>query len=199
MLIALCSYNSELALCIFRYKGKPTDTLTTLRHAKFMQMLATCRSIEPRELPPTERAAYFHALRVHLQVPQWKYLDLQCLDPLQWGWKLEKGHLVPIKTDLDAAPEFLLNCIRCNCKTTSKNTCGTLICSCRKNGLSCVASCSDCRGESCNNISEATPLLEDDVLFTFFYGSCWLIRNTQITRVRNLIIWYFSTSTKNPD
>jgi hypothetical protein len=126
-------------------------------------MLATCRSNEPKELPPTERAAHFHALRVHLQVAQWKYLDLQCLDPLKWGWKREKGHLLPIKTDLEVTPEFLLNCIRCNCKTTSKNTCGTLLCSCRKNGLSCVVTCGDCRGESCNNMSEADPVLEDDI------------------------------------
>ena len=54
-------------------------------------------------------------------------------------------------TDLEPAPKELLSFVHCNCKTTSRNTCGTNLCSCRKNGLTCVAACVDCRGESCNN------------------------------------------------
>jgi hypothetical protein len=92
-------------------------------------------------------------LRVHLQVAQWKYLDLQCLDPLKWGWKREKWHLVPIKTYLDAAPEFL-NCIRFNSKRKSKNTCGTLLCSCQKNGLSCVVLAAIIEG-NCQHVSSS--------------------------------------------
>ena len=42
-------------------------------------------------------------------------LDLECLDPTKWGWKFEKGHLVPIKTNIPPAPAFLLNFIRCKC------------------------------------------------------------------------------------
>ena len=44
------------------------DTLNVLRHSKFVQMLATSSLVEPSDLPPTERAAYYHALRVPLQV-----------------------------------------------------------------------------------------------------------------------------------
>jgi len=62
--------------------------------------------------------------------------------------------LSPIMTDLDAAPENLLQFIRCKCKLTSKNPCGTNICSCRKNGLKCVTACGDCRGEDCKNSEE---------------------------------------------
>ena len=153
-------------LLIKSYKGKRTDTITSLRHPKFMQMLTTCKNIEPSTLPPTERAAYFHSLRVHLQVMQWQILDLHCLDPTEWGWRMEQGHLSPIKTDLDVAPEFLLKFVRCNCQTTSKNTCGTKICSCRKHGLKCVAACGDCRGKSCNNMAElmVEPLVNDEEL-----------------------------------
>ena len=44
-------------------------------------MLATSSLVEPSDLSATERAAYYHALRVHLQVAQWMNLDLECLDP----------------------------------------------------------------------------------------------------------------------
>ena len=62
------------------------------------------------------------------------------------GWKVENGVLVPVKIDIAAATEFVLNVIRCSCKTPSKNMCGTKLCSCRKNGLACVAAGNDCRG-----------------------------------------------------
>ena len=57
---------------------------------------------------------------------------------------------------LEPAPKELLNFVRCNRKTTPRNTCGINLCSCRKNGLTCVAACGDCRGESCNNSSAKT-------------------------------------------
>ena len=84
----------------------------------------------------------------------WSELNLKCLDPQEWGWKMLKGELVPIKTDLDASPEYLLKIIRCKCKTSSANVCGEKTqCSCQKNGLRCVAACADCHGISCCNVS----------------------------------------------
>ena len=41
--------------------------------------------------------------------------------------------------------------VRCNCKSTSKNQCGTNTCSCRKHGLMCSDVCKGCHGETCNN------------------------------------------------
>ena len=82
------------------------DTLNVLRHSKLVQMLVTSSFVEPSDLPPTERAAYYHALRVHMEVVQWMNLDLECLDPTKWGWKFQKGHVVPIKTDIAPAPDF---------------------------------------------------------------------------------------------
>ena len=64
----------------FRYNGKPSDSLASLRHIKYIEMVATCNEVEPENLPPTERATYFHALRVNLQVCQWMNLDLHCLE-----------------------------------------------------------------------------------------------------------------------
>ena len=131
--------------CLFfhsSYNGKESDTLGKLRHVRFLEMSAVAtKTIEPQSLPPTERAAYFHSLRVHLQVAQWKTLCLSVLVPTDWGWKVEKGALVPITTDKEAGPQNLLNFIRCKCKLTSKNTCGTNICSCRKNGLCVLCPC----------------------------------------------------------
>lgn len=114
-------------------------------------MVTTRSAVEPENLPPTERATFFHSLRVHLQVSQWKHLDLACLNPLDWGWKMENDVMVPIKTDLEAAPDWLLQVIRCKCKSTTKHPCSTQTCSCRKNGLSCVAACGNCHGENCEN------------------------------------------------
>ena len=62
------------------YNGKPDDTLTSLRYAMFMSMISKYFQLQPENLAPTERAAYYHSLRVHLQVCQWKSLQLDVLD-----------------------------------------------------------------------------------------------------------------------
>ena len=107
-------------------------------------MAATRTKVELENLPPTESATYYHALRVHLQVAQWKHLDLTCLNPLDWGQTLQNNYVAPVKTDLLAAPDWLLQVVRCKCKTTTKPACSTLIYSCRKNGFTCVAACGNC-------------------------------------------------------
>ncbi len=143
--------------------GKKSDSLNSLRYAKFMEMVTSSKSsLDPQKLPPTERAAYFHSLRVHLQVILWRKLTNNDLDPQQWGWKLDGTVLVPIMTDLAAAPESLLKFVRCKCKLTSRSPCGTNLCSCRKNGLKCVTACGDCRGESCKNSEEIILGLDEE-------------------------------------
>lgn len=147
---------------ILLYGGKPSDTLNNLRYSKYMQMVSTSKStIEPQKLPPTERAAYYHALRVHLQITLWRQLSNNSLDATEWGWTVSGNQMTPIFTDLGAAPEDLLRFVRCKCKSSTKNPCGSNSCSCRKHGLKCVAACGDCRGVTCNNCDEIT--LEDDV------------------------------------
>ena len=71
-------------------------------------MVATRTEVEPENMPPTERETYYHALRVQLQVAQWKHLDLTCINPLDWGWTLQNNPVVLVKTDLPAAPDWLL-------------------------------------------------------------------------------------------
>ena len=70
------------------YGGKPDDTLGELRYIKYMQIITTASALQPERLPTTTNAAGYHSLRVHLQVCQWKHLDLDILDPTKWGWKI---------------------------------------------------------------------------------------------------------------
>lgn len=148
-------------LFAFMYSGKGSDVLTHIRYTKFMGMVSSSRtSIEPQKLPPSERAAFFHSLRVHLQVVIWESLGTDDLDPTQWGWELRGSRLNPIMSDIEPAPENLLKFIRCNCKMSARNTCGGNMCSCRKNGLKCVTACGDCRGEGCKNTEEI--MFDDD-------------------------------------
>ena len=137
---------------LFRYNGKSNDNLKLLRCVKWEQAMMMKNEIDPAIFPPTERATYFHSLRVHFEVIKALKLNIDCgLDPCCWGWQRHTDVLKPIMTDLPPAPDFLLNVVRCNCKTSSRNTCGTTLCSCRKNGLKCVQACGDCRGVACEN------------------------------------------------
>ena len=128
--------------------------LVRLRQAKYMNMVTCSNVIQLENLPPTERTTHYHVLRVHLQVAQWKHLSLTCLDPKEWGWKQKIGVMEPVKTDIEPAPAWLLQVIRCNCKIDSRHPSGTRLCACRNNGLSCVAACGGCHGEGCKNSIE---------------------------------------------
>ena len=72
-----------------------------------------CKGVlEPERLPPTESAAYFHGLRVHLQTITWKTLDEESLLLAEdWGWKKVADELQPIKVDIEVAPEKLLKIV----------------------------------------------------------------------------------------
>ena len=87
-------------LFVIVFGGKQSDSLNTLRHAKYMEMVASAKKIDPQKLPPTERAAHYHSLRVHLQVILWKELSVNSINPIFWGWKLVGSTLQPIMTDL---------------------------------------------------------------------------------------------------
>ena len=60
---------------------------------------------------------------------------------------MSNSKLVPVKTSLPAAPDQLINVIRCKCKSN----CDNRRCSCRKHGIQCTTACTDCRGRSCSN------------------------------------------------
>ena len=84
------------------YGGKPGVTLDILRYLKYMEYIATSKvQLQPERLPRTERATYFHILRVHLQIVIWKYLGRVQIDPSDWGWEVKGGVFSPIMTDLE--------------------------------------------------------------------------------------------------
>ena len=104
---------------VLLYGGKDSDSLSSLRYAKYMKMTSIASSIKPEKLPPTERAAYFHSLRVYHQVQEWNSLREDSSNATNWGWKLQSGILIPVMTDEAPAPDEILNVVRCNCQVNS--------------------------------------------------------------------------------
>ena len=86
-----------IRLYVVLYGGRADDYLNSLLYTKYMEMVSTSKtSTDPQKLPPTERAAYFHSLRVYLQVILWFKLTNNDLDPMQWGWELADTILTPV-------------------------------------------------------------------------------------------------------
>ena len=126
--------------------GGSAEKLDSMRYTMFCRKAASRTiSVQPESLPPTSAAAAFHSLRVFFQVQQWR--GNQQLDPLEWGWKLSNGKLLPVHTDLPPAHDSLLEMVRCKCKSD----CSTQRCTCRKNGLNCNLACAECKGQSCRD------------------------------------------------
>eukprot|EP00794_Sanderia_malayensis_P019666 gene19666-21613_t len=157
------------------YGGKEDDTLTKLRYNKYIDL--ACKGIiSPEKLPPSERAAYFHGLRSHHQIFLWSLIpdDGLKLEATDWGWKMQDDVMTPIMNDKHIAQDSLTKIIRCKCKTTSKNPCGTKTCTCRKYGMRCLSSCGECCGVDCSNSEEVhiedeeereEDYLDDDDIF----------------------------------
>ena len=139
------------------YKGKPGETLVSLRHRLFLAKLASSSAfVCPDRMPPTPSAAKFHSFRVYLQVMEWKS-EAAAMKPENWGWRLSADSYIPVMTEKKPAPQSLLQIIHCKCKSG----CDTARCTCRKNGMPCTLACGECMGTSCNN-SEPTSLEEEE-------------------------------------
>jgi hypothetical protein len=54
--------------------------------------------------------------RAHLQVVQWPTLMATNIQPTDWGWKVSNDRYISILTDLQPAPEEMLNVVRCKCR-----------------------------------------------------------------------------------
>ena len=142
--------NSSIRLfeLLFANSSKKALALDKLRRQKYDEMVSTSKlDINPSILPPTQRAAYYHGLRVRHQMMVWMQLSDVDLDPLKWRWTTKNGVFEPVKTDLSPAPQFILKVIRCACK----GGCATNRCSCKRNALKCAPSCTECNGLACKN------------------------------------------------
>jgi hypothetical protein len=146
-----------LQLLVLIYGGKAGDTLNHMRYATYMNIVASSMSPpRPERLPPTEASAKQHILRVHIQAVQWKTLKSTDKKTEDWGWKLIQRRYFPVTTDLSPAPTNLMNLVKCKCKMETRRPCSTMLCSCVKHGLPCLASCKHCTGQSCENAT-VTP------------------------------------------
>ena len=115
--------------------------------------------LRPESLPPTDRAAAQHSLRVYLQLQDWLVLKSMSQDPKEYSWYLTSGGAYePIQT-LDAiVPLSLIKLVSCNCT----GDCTTRRCYCKNNNVKCIAACATCHGDQCKNIDDETTDTNDD-------------------------------------
>ncbi|KAF4529942.1 hypothetical protein B566_EDAN016853 [Ephemera danica] len=98
-------------------------------------------------LPPTDDSAAQHIYRTYYQVQTWLG---QSLSPLDWGWKIVNGKMIPVSGLLPSAPANLIKLISCHCKKgCTKN------CSCQRAAFKCSPMCGYCKEVNCKN-SEQT-------------------------------------------
>ena len=127
--------------------GNCSDSLESLRYSMFVKKIASAKSfVTPERLPPTSSSTKFHCHRTYYQIMEWIGSEGD-MDVTKWGWIQEDNQLVPLMTDMDAAPSNLLKMIHCNCHSA----CRTARCSCRRYGLPCHSACGPCQLDACDN------------------------------------------------
>jgi hypothetical protein len=102
-----------IQLLIRMYGGFEFETLDIMRYRKFASKVVSnsVSFLQIQTLPPTTAAAEQHCKRTFYQVIEWTKRDED----------LSNGKLVPVKTRLPAAPDELINVIRCKCKSNCDN------------------------------------------------------------------------------
>ena len=129
------------------YGADRSQSLDNLRYIMYNRMIrksSLSSGFKLEVLPPTCAAAKFHSYRAFHTIQQWMGNHL---NPIEWGWQYRSGTLVPVETDKTVAPDRVLRLVSCGCKTGCKKACG-----CRKAGLHCSAMCSNCHGQTCQNV-----------------------------------------------
>jgi len=105
------------------------------------------------KLFPTQRCVTEHILWAHLQASVWLQ-DLvaspHLLDPATLGWnQLEDGHYVPVVSQIPAAPEAVMELVKCSCVASKCSG----QCSCKAHNLACTELCNvEGAEDACNNI-----------------------------------------------
>ena len=139
------------------FDGNGMDPLASLRYRIFVKKITSAKSfVTPERLPPTASSTKFHCLRTYYQIMVWMEKE-GGIDVINWGWKLEDNKLVPIMTEMKAAPDNLLKMIHCNCKKGCQPRC-----SCRKYGLPCHAGCGPCQTDACDNPFNNQRIVEEE-------------------------------------
>ena len=76
-----------------------------------------------------------------------RVLDPQIPDPCKLGWVKEEGGLVPVLSEVQAAPEAVVELFRCNCGVSK---CAGR-CTCKSHNLACTELCKCEANEECCN------------------------------------------------
>ena len=119
-------------LCLAFYGGQRLATLDEYRYYnRNIAIKSMGATFTLAAFPPTSAATQQHSLWTYLQVQQWLGRDLP---PAEWGWKYHNNSLIPITTDLLAAPQKLMKVISCNCKAG----CTSTPCGCRQAGMNAM-------------------------------------------------------------
>lgn len=128
----------------------PNMNVENLRQLRWK--LFSKRQAEAEKLPPTLATLRQAILRAHYQSMIWQR-DIEpnpvIPSPENYGWKREGDRYAPISSELPAAPEAVVQLVRCTC---TKSGCSTS-CSCRKNNMNCTEMC-ECEGDLdiCRNV-----------------------------------------------
>lgn len=153
---ALIEAGEKALVCL--YNGNKKENLDILRYKRFREKVSSSsRLVEAKSLPPTSAASKFHSLRVWYQIQVWKDKGREH-NPEEWGWLIENGQLMPVKTDRPPAPEKLLLVSKCNCRSG----CNTQRCSCKKHNIECSSLCGHCKGLTCSNSPVPDFVLDED-------------------------------------
>ena len=93
------------------FGGKCTESLASLRYNILVKKVSSAKSfVTPERLPPTASSTKFHCLRAYYQIMVWTEQEGD-MDVTNWGWKLEENSLIPIMSEMNAAPDILLKMI----------------------------------------------------------------------------------------
>ena len=138
-------------LCLM-YGDKTSEDVNKCRFALFKQ--GKCSD---DQLPPTCDSLLQHICRANYQAAIWlQSLEAEMTIPPidENGWRLYDGELHIVWMTTPPAPDSLLECINCGCKTG----CKTQRCSCMKGVLQCTDVC-------CTNGKDSDELSEvvDDI------------------------------------
>jgi len=129
------------------YGCKTLESNNSLRHRMLVEKVAAANSFAtPERLPPTDSSTKYHSFRTYFQIQIWKSRQ-ESINAEAWGWFLKNNSYYPTVCDMPPAPDYLLNMIRCSCKTK----CATSRCGCKRNGLPCSAACGECQISGCDN------------------------------------------------
>ncbi|CAG9769268.1 unnamed protein product [Ceutorhynchus assimilis] len=105
------------------YGAKKVQKLNDCRYIMYTKVISRQKpgaNFDLAVLPPTEKAAREHILRVYFQVQEWLGRNMNSTN---CGWKNEKEKSYPVKTTGDVAPNDILKQIFCNCKTLCVRGC----------------------------------------------------------------------------